>query len=343
MSSRQSGEDAVPISRPRRAPLVAVALIGAALAIMPFAFNMFPKTPQGASMMAQFKPFMTTQRLDGFQTDLREINAGTQQSDTTVASYLGGGSVNRAAFDQQFPAFASFDQQWPAIDSKMTNLMDKVQDNQGNYLAIAALPSFKLFPWFFVIPGALFLAVALAALIRPRQWRASRWILVVLGAGLIAAPVAFQMFQRAPKGGQMMTAFKSIETTSNVEQIQGYFGTMADGQGAIRLDIVPALAQRGLTPRQIQQTFPAVASLDSHWVHILNDMTPMIGAMSDNVASYQALSSLPPFPLFPWFFVVPGALVAGLALGAGSSKKELVTPAELTDHLVQVPVYEGAM
>ena len=55
-------------------------------------------------------------------------------------------------------------------------------------------------------------------------------------------------------------------------------------------------------------------------MHILNDMTPMIGAMSDNVANYQAIASLPPFPLFPWFFVLPGVLVAGLALAGGVSR-----------------------
>jgi uncharacterized membrane protein len=43
-------------------------------------------------------------------------------------------------------------------------------------------------------------------------------------------------------------------------------------------------------------------------------MTPMIGAMSDNVANYQAIRSLPPFPLFPWFFVIPGAAVVAVGL-----------------------------
>ena len=33
--------------------------------------------------------------------------------------------------------------------------MDEVQGNLGNYQAVAALPSFTLFPWFFVIPGVL--------------------------------------------------------------------------------------------------------------------------------------------------------------------------------------------
>ena len=97
----------------------------------------------------------------------------------------------------------------------------------------------------------------------------------------------------------MMTAFENIETTQNVEQIQGYFGSMAVGQGAIRLEIVPALEKSGLSPAEIADRFPAVATLDADWVHILNDMTPMIGAMSDNVANTRPspVSTVPTFPL----------------------------------------------
>ena len=94
---------------------------------------------------------------------------------------------------------------------------------------------------------------------RPRRWRCRCWRLpggssADRGAGsrsrssgiaLILAPVAFQMFTRAPHGAQMMSAFKDIETTQNVERIQGYFSTMAVGQGAIRNDIVPALGTPG--------------------------------------------------------------------------------------------------
>ena len=69
----------------------------------------------------------------------------------------------------------------------------------SNYLALAALPSFNLFPWFFVIPGVLIAACAIAALVRPSPRRRLRWVLVVLGVGLIATPGIFQMFQRAPQ------------------------------------------------------------------------------------------------------------------------------------------------
>jgi hypothetical protein len=43
--------------------------------------------------------------------------------------------------------------------------------------------------------------------------------------------------------------------------------------------------------------------------------------MSDNVANYQAIAALPPFPLFPYFFVLPGIFVAGAAIAAGPGRR----------------------
>jgi hypothetical protein len=257
-----------------------------------------------------------------------------------VAAYLGAHSPEGKSFDASYPSFAAFEGQWPGIDSKMTGLVDQVQGNLGNYLAVAALPSFRLFPWFFVIPGVIVLGFALASLLWPRRWSSARWVFVVVGVGLIAAPGIFRMFQRAPAGGHMMTAFKTIETTENVRQIQGFFIDMAEGQGAIRLEIVPKLESSGLTSAQIASEFPAVATLDAQWVHILNDMTPMIGAMSDNVANYQAIASLPPFPLFPWFFVLPGLIVVGLAI-AGGSVRTGENGQEEAEGSTPVPNYQG--
>jgi hypothetical protein len=329
-STASSRVDAVAppsTERPARTwTLVALAVLGVALVVMPAAFGMFARAPKGAVMLGEFRPFMTTTRLDGFQRDIQQINAGVQQSRHSVASYLGAVSTDSAgsggSFKADYPSFASFSGQWGAIDSHMTSLLDSVQGNLGNYQAVAALPSFRLFPWFFVVPGALVLLLVATMVLRPRRRSTIRWVLVALGLGLVLAPAVFQMFQRAPKGGQMMSAFKTIETTSNVETIQGYFGEMAVGQGAIRLELVPALERTGLSQSEINTRFPAVATLDDRWVHILNDMTPMIGAMSDNVVNYQAIAALPPFPLFPYFFVLPGLLIAGVALAAPGRRRQ---------------------
>ena len=49
--------------------------------------------------------------------------------------------------------------------------------------------------------------------------------------------------------------------------------------------------------------------------------------MSDNVDNYEAVDALPSFDLFPWFFVIPGVLVAVLALVALRSRPATVEDA----------------
>ena len=285
---------------------------------MPFAFQMFERAPKGASMLKQFRPFMTAARLDGYKNDIALIGSGISQVDSQVGPYLQAHHAISEPVDDAYPAYGNLDRRWPAVDAKMNDLLGKVRGNLVNYQAVAALPSFSLFPWFFVIPGVVVL-VASSTLIIRRHRKAATAVLLAVGVGLVVAPAVFQMWSRAPKGGDMMGAFKHIETTSNVVTIQDDFSTMASGQGIIRLDLAPALERTGLTAKDIESRFPAVARLDGIWVHVLNDMTPMIGAMSDNVGSYHAIAALPPFPLFPWFFVLPGLLVVGATLASRQS------------------------
>jgi hypothetical protein len=265
-------------------------------------------------MIADFRPYMTVARLSGYQTELRQIDAAVKEGGTSVAAQL---SRSSSSFATRFPDFAQFERQWSAIYPDMSGMLTTIRRNVGNYEAVAALPSFTLFPWFFVIPGVIVLALLGLGIMRRARWRSVRWALVALGLALVLAPAVFQMFSRAPKGGRMMTAFKTIETSGRVARIQGYFGEIAAGQGAVALELIPALRRSGESAAEISTDYPGLTTFDAQWVHILNDMTPMIGAMSDNVANYQAVAALPPFALFPWFFVLPGLLVGGVAAGGG--------------------------
>jgi hypothetical protein len=299
--------------------VVGVLLVaGLALIAVPVGYGMFSRAPKGATMLADFNPFMTTTRLDGFRRDIREVNDGVRESNTKVAAFLTrtAPTGSHGDFAARFPEFADYAPQWPPINARMTSLIVRIQQNLPNYEAMAALPSFTLFPWFFAIPGVLLVVLAVLGLTRT-PWRRIRVLAAVLGVGLVLAPVAFQMFSRAPAGAKMMAAFKTIETRRDVETIQGYFGTIGLVQGAIRLQIAPALGRAGLSPSQVADRFPAVTALDRDWVGILGDMTPMIGAMSDNVENYQALTALPSFRVFPWLFVAVGLLVAAAALAPG--------------------------
>jgi hypothetical protein len=296
--------------------LVALALLGIGLIAAPGIFKMFDRAPLGAEMITEFEPYMTEARLDGYQRHIADIDAGVREGDTKVAAALEGTSAaEHRRFEQRFPEFAAFEREWGAIHADMSDLLQRIQANRVNYDAVAALPNFKLFPWFFVIPGVLVLVAVGAAARWAGRWGSIRWALAALGIGLVLAPAVFQMFSRAPKGQRMVEAFETIETRKKVETIQGYFGAITVGQGSVRLELIPALKETGLSDAQIEQRFPDTTAFDERWVPILNDLTPMIGTMSDNVDNYQAIAALPPFGLFPWFFVAPGLLIAGLAVG----------------------------
>jgi hypothetical protein len=255
---------------------------------------------------------------------MRQIDRAVTETDERLRPFLAeNASIDGATFNDRFAEFDAFTRQWPGIDADMSDMLVKVRASIDNYEAVDALPPFDLFPWFFVIPGVLIAGLAGFRLWRPGSGNASLWVVVAIGIGLVAAPFVFQMFSRAPKGGEMMDDFTTIETRPRVQTMQGYFSTMAVGEGSIRLGIIPALQREaGLTDTQIADEFPSVAKLHDNWITIINEMTPMIGAMSDNVDNYQAIKALPPFPLFPFFFVLPGviaAVLAGLALSRDRS------------------------
>jgi hypothetical protein len=303
----------------KRWPLAVLAVIGIGMVLAPVAFGMFSKAPAGASMMTSFSPFMTRARLDGFQADMRDVGNAVKQGQQAIRD-TGGTPAGSRIVAKVAPHFHAFAGQWRAVNSDMGGMLIKIKANLPNYQAVAALPSFRLFPWFFVIPGAILLILAAAGLARAATWRALRWVAVVLGVALVLAPVGIQMFSRAPKGAQMMSTFKTIETRHHLRRIQSYFSEMAVGQGLVELQLVPALRHAGLSAAQIDARYPALNTLDANWVHILNDMTPMIAAMSDNIDNYQAISSLPSFRLFPWFFLLPGVIVIVIAL-AGNTRR----------------------
>ena len=135
------------------------------------------------------------------------------------------------------------------------------------------------------------------------------------GVGLLVAPSALQLWDRAPRGAKLVDAFSRIETRATVQRVQNDFGQVAIAQGALGGELVPALERHGLGDREIDERFPAVRTVMARWIDILNNLTPVIGALSDNVDRFQAVAALPPLTAFPWLFVLPGALLALVLIG----------------------------
>lgn len=301
-----------PAPSPRQWPFVVAAVVGVGLIAAPATFRMFDRAPKGAVMIDEFRPFMTEQRITGFGSSLATIDAGLADAELWLEPHL---ATIPAPEDGTAPATGSYEQlrdEWPAIQTDMVDMLDTIEANIDRFEAVDALPDFALFPWFFVGPGVVVLAVSVVGTVRARRGLPTRGAgiaLVVLGVAIVAAPAVFQMFTRAPEGGAMIDDFRPLMTESRVREIQGYFLVIGTGEGVIRTRLVPPVSEATGDDPPVDLT-----RFLEDWPGISNDMAPMIGAMSDNLDNYAAVAALPPFPLFPWFFVIPGVALAALGV-----------------------------
>lgn len=305
----------------RRRLFVLAAVLGLGLVAAPAIFQMFSRAPKGGDMIEEFRPYMTAERVATFQSEIAQIDDAVNQLQAELPALLEErAGLTADAASQQFPSVVRLQEAWPGIRADMRDdLLVTMEDMVPNFEAVDALPPFPLFPWFFVGPGALVAIVAGIGAWRERQGRSSRRAAIgvaALGVAIVLAPAVFQMFSRAPKGADMINAFRPIMTTERVTTVQGYFLTIGAGEGEWRTEVRPLLVASG---DDLADRLPAVERFTAEWPAISNDFAPMIGAMSDNVDNYEAVDALPPFSLFPWFFVVPGLLIA--ALGAGAARE----------------------
>jgi hypothetical protein len=321
----------------KRGFVIAALAIGLGLAAAPAVFQMFTRAPKGGRMIKAFQPYMTHANTAKFQGYMAEIDRADRESQAQLPALLSSrAGIAPGGIASRFPSLAAFNTQWPQIHADMSDdMLVKMDRMVPNYRAVKALPPFVLFPWFFVIPGlfvAGFAGWALRADGAGRSPRAPLTVLAVFGVAIIAAPAVFQMFTRAPKGATMIKTFKPLMTTRKVTTIQGYFLVIGSGEGEVRNQVDSVLLQHGVGPQQLSSALPALAAFHRDWPRISSDMAPMIGAMSDNVTNYEAVKALPPFWLFPWFFVLPGLLIAGLAVAArprpGAEPAVVAVPAD---------------
>jgi len=276
-------------ARRRRAGAPSLALgAGLALVLIPVFTQMWSRAPRGQTMIHQFGPYMGKPHLDRLVSEVHTLDAAFAET-------------------RHLPAVAHFaTSTWPPTAAAFHTVLDAVTANRGAYESIASLPSFGLFPIVLVIPGALLIALALVALISPPRWRRARLGVAVVGAALVLAPVGLGLFSASSQGAQLISAFAPVESRATVIKLQQGFSNAVIGEADVSSVVTGAATKR----------YPAAAALERRWIPILNDLTPLLGVMSNNVSNYQAVAGLPSFTAFPWLFAGPGLLALLIALAA---------------------------
>lgn len=168
-----------------RTSLWAVLVVGIALIVMPFAIGLPSKASRGQTMIDQFRPIMQKSAVaeasglyDNTFTPLRSVATGGVQAageipammsglaqglhmtPTQLQQFLGKNYPAMAQLLGNFPKLVPVFKQVPKGLDLYQPLVKTMQNNVGNYAAIDSLPSFRLFTWFFVVPGVLLVLFA---------------------------------------------------------------------------------------------------------------------------------------------------------------------------------------
>jgi hypothetical protein len=139
-----------------------ILVIGVVLIVLPFVFQMPSRTAAGDRMMKDFQPLMGAahvQKTADYYNNVF-VPLGTVATQfTAAASNPQMQSQLKPLMPMLQPVIPIF-KQVPAGLAWYKPLVTTMQGNVNDFNSVNALPSFRLFTWFFVIPGVLLVLLA---------------------------------------------------------------------------------------------------------------------------------------------------------------------------------------
>jgi hypothetical protein len=342
----------------RRLAAWLVLVVGVAMMAAPEAFDMWVRAPRGAQMIGGFASIMTAKNVPVIAGYGRTVLGGFGSAALTVqqavAHFSGGrhalGYTQAAAFiasHTNLRGLAYMDRELPVLGPPFSTLLSVLYKDQPAFAGIRGLPSFTLFPLFFVVPGLLIAGGAAIFLHRDgrldecgRPRAATGWarFLAVIGflvavAPLLPMPPGFHSIRTVgPHGAAMLDDFAApingpgsppVMSLRTVNEFDGYVAEMrlasteivpavqdaAAAYGSRRISAAQATAFLGSEP-----SLSLVDRIVHQFPKMYRAFHTMLATMAKDMDDYRAVRALPSFSLFPVFFYVPGGLVFVLAL-----------------------------
>lgn len=139
-----------------------ILVIGLALIIVPFAIGLPGKAAAGERMMNDFQPLMqpaAVQKTADYYNNVF-VPLGPVSEQFTAAAQNPQMAKQLAPLMPMLKPVMPIFAQVPAGLAYYKPIITTMQGNVNDYASVNSLPDFKLFTWFFVVPGVLLVLLA---------------------------------------------------------------------------------------------------------------------------------------------------------------------------------------
>ncbi len=317
-----------PASRigwPRRFAAVLMVLVGASFIAVTFSANLFHVGPAFDRLTDGFRPVMTQAAIQTDRQDIAALSAAGTEIQTKLLPALAQ-QLNMtpaqlsALMTTQYPAVTTGLSALPTITPTFNGLVTTLDQQRALFRSADAIPTKNLpaatVPWSLFAVGIIIVGLGIFVWFTPRL---SAVIATVLGAALIATPLALGMLHKASDADQLNANLKPVYTQQLITQANGAITTLSAMGTEMQTKMMPALAtQLNMQPAQLQafldQNFPATAAALSGMPASLGRFQGLVGTFQQHLGDYKTLKPVSFVPIV-WVMLVGGMalFVLGLA------------------------------
>lgn len=308
----------LPRTSPRKVAAAVVIVLGAVMVAMTFANNLFRVGPSFEELMGDFRPHLTDSAIATTRADVAGLGAAGTEMQTALmpamAQQLGMTPSQFSAYVAKgFPAVSAGMAALPQITTTFDGLVTTLDQQRPLFRSADAIPTASVpattLPWALAGLGFVLVLGGTALWFRPRGGAV---VAVVLGALMIAAPLALSLPQKAGDADQLNSNLEPVYTAALVAQAEGALTTVSAMGTQMQATMLPALAaQLDLTPAQLQQllvtSFPATAAALGNLPTALPRFQELVQAFDANLGNYDTLKPVSFVPII-WTTMGLGAL-----------------------------------
>lgn len=295
---------AAPLRR-RKAPALALLVLGALLFLGPIVGGMFAKVAAGKQMIDEFAPHLEADALARYDNDIALLRRGAAAVDAVYAQ----GAVQTG----QFPGIDAYRQRSTQINDRAAGLLATIGGAEPDYRRVADIGGFDRVPFLIVVVGLVSLYSG-GVLLKGARGRTpfAAGLVVVAAFAVVAYPFASNLPRGTRAGEEMLHTLEPVMTTTEVRALQLDFVAMVHAVGLLDTGFrkIPQPGQPGADIAELVERWPTVSSA----------FAELVGTMNDNIDNFNDLEDLDGMTgglsTMPWLLVGIGVVTAGCAIAA---------------------------